>query len=417
MTMNAADPSPDTLRSPTLPLLLAFGGAIATQVRVPGAGIGLHVIAIPAAGTWLLGCAGTQGWGALRRHGWLLAALALLAAWGAVTAVGGSDPELGVRNVAKGLLYLPLFLGLLAWASRPGAWAVLARVLLLVLLVLALGGVLESFFPASLPFRLLRTERSLTIEPRVASVLSWPNPFGLLMAAGVVLCEALAAAGLVGSRRALAASLLLLFELAQSGSRNAWLTLLVVLVMLPRLAGVAWRRALGLGAILAALAVVLPVPAYQLGLRDVRELPIDRTRFDARALASKTRAEPLHTVAQRAELWRAALEVVREHPVAGIGPGVFTRTVAPSVLGKGPLNAHSLPFDVLTGLGFVGLLLATLVLAVIVSSQGPHASVAGAVLATLLLGQLLDSFLYEPTFVVALATAMALRAAPVGGDP
>ena len=42
-------------------------------------------------------------------------------------------------------------------------------------------------------FRLFRTERSLSIQPRVSSILPWPNPYGVLMVAGVALSEGMAA--------------------------------------------------------------------------------------------------------------------------------------------------------------------------------------------------------------------------------
>src|SRR5262249_16368546 len=70
------------------------------------------------------------------------------------------------------------------------------------------------------------------------------------------------------------------------------------------------------------------------------------------------------TMSHRTEIWRASLELFRQHPLLGIGANAHAALVV-EILGR-PLVAHNTFLSVLTELGIIGELLLIILLVVIV---------------------------------------------------
>lgn len=414
----ASDRSPHPGFAPVLALLLA--AAAAGRIRWPGIDAGLPNFTTPLFGALLLAAAPP---GATRdllssRRG-LVAALAALFGWSALSALASGHVATAIRPLARAIALAPAALALFVLFRDPATRRRGERVLLGVLAALAVLGIVESFAPGSGLFRVFRTEQSLTILPRIASLLPSPNPYGVLMATAFALSEGLARRGRLAPAASAAASLLFLSQVAQSGSRNAWGVVVLVLVALAATGNGGRLRPLAGGLLFAAMLWLLPVPAYQLGLE--ARSPVARSLLDERFRNAPSLADPLQSLSLRSKLWRAALAEIRERPLLGVGPGVFTRVVAPTVIPREGLNAHNLPLGLAVDVGLPGLLLAIAALATL-RPWRREADPWRLPLAAMLVGQLLDCFLYEPVSVllfVALAAGAAGEAegAAAGGSP
>ena len=386
-----------------VPLAVLLGGSLLAAIRVPGLGIGLSNLLIAGAGLtllWLYHADLGQ-----HQHRLLPPVLAGLAVWlwSFVSALAGPMPEIGLRSTVKGAFYALALAGGLALFAAPARVSGALRIVLGFLLVLAGFGVVEAIFPESLPFQLLRSEDSLSITPRVASLLPWPNQFGVAMVLGLVVVELLALRLAIGPGVAWGSRLLLLVQVGQSGSRNSWLLLGAVLLLLVLLRTTPWRRAVVLGAVFAAVVVTLPVPARQLGLRQGSWLPAANRLIETPAGWSTSLAHAGLSLNLRLQLWRETVAEIRHHPVAGLGPNVFQAYAGPRVMHELGFNTHNLLLEVWVGLGTVGLLLLASAVTLAVRSRPLGDGVGGLPLAVLLLAQVLDCFTHDPTVVVLMA--------------
>ncbi|MBJ6978847.1 MULTISPECIES: O-antigen ligase family protein [unclassified Luteimonas] len=140
-----------------------------------------------------------------------------------------------------------------------------------------------------------------------------------------------------------------------AGSRASWLTYALVLLLSGwRLLG--WKRLLGVfaGGVLVTLAIAITSPEVRDRFeRTTQAFQASSTGVDA-ALSGRTR------------IWGAALCMVREHPLNGVGargfreafPACDPEAGAPAAWGAGPaLHAHQIVLEVLSETGIVGLLL------------------------------------------------------------
>lgn len=385
--------------------------SVASALPVPLLGVGLPNVVFPLASLAILVLSRRELGSLVRRHALLLSAVGALLAWTALSAAASPKPETAVRFAVKAALYALPFAALLVRFAQVERARRSLDALLGFLVVLALLGVAESFFPGSAFYGLFRDERSLSILPRISSILPWPNPYGVLLAAGVALSEGMAVRRLATRRTTLLASLLFLSQVAQSGSRNAWGVVGLVLVA-GLVRGVRDRaplRPAGLAAFFAAGLFLLPVAAFQ--LRIERSSPVARALLPNEYVGSTSLADPLLSLSLRGRIWRLAATCIRHQPVLGLGPGVFTRYATPPVMKRVGLNTHNLPLNLAVDLGLPGLALAGLVLAALRPVRWPGRP-AGAALAALLAGQLVDCFLYEPATLLVMMACAASVASP-----
>ena len=402
-----ADASRERLGDAAFAILLV--ASVASAVRVPYLDGGLPNLALPIASVALVLSVRPAPRPFLRRHGSLLAAVGALVAWTWLSAAASPRPDTALRMALKSTLYAGAFVAFVVRFEDERRSARSQRAILVFLAGLALLGVVESALPDAGLFRLFRTERSLSIQPRVSSILPWPNPYGVLMVAGVALSEGMAAAKLLTARTSLLASLLFLTQVAQSGSRNAWgvAALLLVAVCVRASRERRGGRPALLAAFFAAGLVLLPVAAYQ--LRIERSSPVARALLPDRYVGTSSLADPMLSLSLRGRIWRLAFVCVSYQPFLGLGPGVFTKLATPTVMeGRTGFNAHNLPLELAVDVGIPGLLLGLLALAALRPARWLSRP-AGTAVAALLAGQLLDCFLYEPaTMIVMLALAASL---------
>lgn len=300
---------------------------------------------------------------------WALTSVLFFAYWlpELLSAVGAVDAGRALREAAVDLRYLPfLWLVAIAVADARGRRLTFAG-LAVIVGVWTLDALVEVVFDASPLFlgidaakqaisgRPMCDLEELARADRLGGVL---GPCNLKL--GVVLASlspfALYAAGRRwGTAGWVAAAAAVGVVIVFAGSRASWLTFGLVLVLSGwRLLG--WKRLL---AVLAAgvLAAVL------IGLAS----PEVRGRFERTTHAFQASEAGVDAaLSGRARIWGAALCMVREHPVNGVGARGF-REAFPAcdpdagemaAWGGGPaLHAHQIVLEVLSETGIAGLLL------------------------------------------------------------
>lgn len=339
-----------------------------------------------------------------------LAGLSLaLLLWGVVVSASSWFPLTSFRYWTKGVLYGAFFWAVLGVCTMKNHRQNIEMVLIAFLAALAAFGLVETAVPDLPLFSWLRVPHSLTIRPRIASVLSWPNTLGALMVMGVALTESLGVIGRITAPVATGLTSLFVLLTAQSGSRNAWTSLIVALALLALRKQVSLRRSLGIALLFGICVFFLPVPRFQMGVLDAAALPVS-PQHAASGRAPTSLAEPLQSLSLRQMLWNRGLRAWEGRPFRGVGLGVFSTHLSPTLPGntKNP-NLHSLPLNVLVETGIPGLILVLAWLRTVMG--GGLKSPAMVALMTALVAQLFDNFLYDPSFTLVFLTLCATVAA------
>ena len=210
----------------------------------------------------------------------------LLLVWALATIPLSDVPHEGLRNARRFYLFVPLWLGAGYVAGERRRWAVLAALAFGATINAVYSVVVESVLPGDYAHRIGMIQHSIITA-------SWLVMAVALLAGAVVLLGP-------GRRLRLAAGAVLvplLVALALTQSRSAWLGAAVGFGLMTLFS----RPRLILPLVLLAAAGVALSPAH---LRDRLWSVTDPS--DA-------------TNAQRLVLWRAGLDLVREHPVVGVG--------------------------------------------------------------------------------------------------
>ncbi len=377
---------------------LALAGSLFGLAKIPVLGVGWSNVLVPLGGIGLVIVHQEALIPILEKYRALVILTVALGLWSLIAACAGWDPVHSLRWLIKAGGWTLVFVGA-AMASRNENHArALLQTLWLFLILLALGGVMESVLPDHPLWRLFRTEDSLSIQPRVASVLGWPNQFGVIMAGGLFLNEYLGAACIVNRWAVALVRVLLITQMAQSGSRNAYLTFAIVLIVAVATKSLQWKRGITAAVIFAAAVVLLPVASLQAGLGKVY-VPRLEPKLEGRTWELSDKG---HTFSLRSKLWRQATAEIAKDPLTGIGPDVFETQVGPRVMHRTGFNAHNLPLQITVETGFIGLALALAWAAMLWRSRTPG-SPAALPLAVLVLGQFLDCFVHDPPTMVILA--------------
>jgi O-antigen ligase len=335
----------------------------------PGYAEGVMVLGALVAIVLLLRARFRGGSALLSAPAWALTSVLFCAYWlpQLISAIDSVDVGRALREALVDLRYLPfLWLVASAVADRRGRRITLGG-LAIILAVWTIDGLVEVFFGTSPLFfgidqlkhlishRPMCTPEQVEMADRLGGVL---GPCNLKL--GIVLASlspfALYAAGRrFGAAGWVVASAAIGVVLLFAGSRASWLTYALVLLFSGwRLLG--WKRLLAVFVAGAAVAVVVALVSPQVRERVERTamgLSADQSGVDT-ALSGRTR------------IWGAALCMVREHPINGVGARGFREAFPdcdprPGQLaewGEGPAyHAHQIVLEVASETGLIGVLL------------------------------------------------------------
>jgi len=315
---------------------------------------------------------------ALRARTGLAVAVAALLAWVAGLCWWRGD-RLALQFLAQYAGFAALFFAAAAMLAtgRPG-WMdrrLLLGFLLAVSLLLVVprevlhGDYLKAFRPDE------------AFEGRWSLVFNNPNVYGMVMATGFCLAVTLWREGRLQAWLLAGLGALFLFQVAMSGSRNAFGVAglgAAALVLL------AWR---GDGARAMRLAAVALVAAIGLAIAYLA------------ATGQLTHAGQMQatTLEVRMHAWRQTIDQVAAHPWTGIGTEAL-------LTGRPVRHAHNLPLTFAAEFGLVGLALA---LAVVVLALRGASILALVPLIPVFAGQMIDDFHFQRTFGLMAAVLLA----------
>ena len=311
-----------------------------------------------AEGVLSLGAIVTFAWLAMRRfrggdallsrEGWALTSALFFSYWlpELLSSVDAIDPLRSLREVVVDLRFLP-FLWMAAIAvHRPADRRIVYLGIAAIALLWTCDGLLQVFTGWSIGGHASADRISGVfgaLHPRLGQVLASLAAFPLGIAAQ--------RAGVIGwICAALVVGLVILF----AGSRAAWLTFALVLLFGGwRLLG--WRRLFGVFAV-GAMCLVIAT-----GISGDLQQRIQRSE----AVFSGNAAGLDHALSGRLRIWEAAVCMIGEHPLNGVGVRGYRYAYAgcapqlgPPAWGKGgALHAHQIVLEILSETGIIGLLL------------------------------------------------------------
>lgn len=314
------------------------------------------VLALVILLAWLLAFGSPGKAGAIRSNlvAWLSISLFGLYLAGCVYSIGNQEDILNSLGKAARLMFIPLLIVVFqdadtrrrAWYGFIGAMLVtLALSYLLWLGLLHQGELIKGDAANPVIFKLHITHN-------------------LFMAFTAFACAVQARYAGTTRRRSIWAVLALLAAfnvLFMVQGRTGYLVLLALLVYL----GIAWLRWRGVAVALAAISVLAAL-AYALPSSSLHQRAA-LAFHEFSASQSGVVADPGSSIGLRMEFYRNTLEIVRQHPLLGVGTGGFRQAYAEQVRDTGRMathNPHNEYLMVAAQLGLVGLLLLFVLFAV-----------------------------------------------------
>lgn len=314
------------------------------------------VLALVILLAWLLAFGSPGKAGAIRSNlvAWLSISLFGLYLAGCVYSIGNQEDILNSLGKAARLMFIPLLIVVFqdadtrrrAWYGFIGAMLVtLALSYLLWLGLLHQGELIKGDAANPVIFKLHITHN-------------------LFMAFTAFACAVQARYAGTTRRRSIWAVLALLAAfnvLFMVQGRTGYLVLLALLVYL----GIAWLRWRGVAVALAAIGVLAAL-AYALPSSSLHQRAA-LAFHEFSASQSGAVADPGSSIGLRMEFYRNTLEIVRQHPLLGVGTGGFRQAYAEQVRDTGRMathNPHNEYLMVAAQLGLVGLLLLFVLFAV-----------------------------------------------------
>lgn len=324
----------------------------------------------------------------------IVLALGVLIVWVIVVAVLSPYRDTAIRYTVKYLICYPLLLIGLLVLSRRGVGRN-SMVILVFLWFLAIFGILEALFPFNGIVSVFRNEQSLTVYPRIASLLQWPNQFGVLMVVGLVI------AILQFKRKSISkhtTTIIIIFFLANivlSASRNAYLMLFIALFYLCARRQISLKQTVFVVTLFIVLLLTFPISTNQLGIRNSHYFPIiDKIGLDKIGVREMAElATPVQTMAGRLDIWKVVFSEIGTHPIKGQGLGVFNTRIAEYRLQQEGLHAHNLFLNVIVDTGFVGLIFAGWLFYVLVRNRDFRCDLWMIPVTVLLASNMLDFFM------------------------
>lgn len=274
------------------------------------------------------------------------------------------------------------------------------RIIFNFLALLGFFGIVEYFFPENWFFEVFGAYNYLGHYPQVSSLMQNPNQFGTVMAIGLGLGIILKKARVIQDYEFYPGMFCLFMSLALAASRNAWIVfvLLMVLGLIYRL--LTLKEAIIYSAIFIFTLLFFPIPTYRLGLRDSEIFPLIDWLTQTQADPSSLIPDPQSTAMSRFVLWKTAIAQIIQHPITGIGIGVFAEHIGPQVMGRVGLHAHNIFLNIGAETGIPGLLMFLGLLGQIMLQATLKNGPVIIFVILLLVSQLPDFFIADFTFMI-----------------
>ncbi|MCB9062455.1 MAG: O-antigen ligase family protein [Halobacteriovoraceae bacterium] len=230
--------------------------------------------------------------------------------------------------------------------------------------IISFLGILEFFSPNSTIFSFFRTQASLVISPRIASILQWPNQLAILVSLSLLFTDR-------KKYSQIFITIIFTTQIILTSSRNGLLALILVLIYKT----IREKQVTTLILVILTFLIFTPLKNYG-NLRTYENKKIETKNIsnskkeklnNYSTLLNGGGVEASTTVSLRLALWKGGLkELVEKNLLFGIGPDNFRKIVTPKIFkfhAYRELNAHNIFINFLVEwglIGFIGFLLITL---------------------------------------------------------
>lgn len=233
------------------------------------------------------------------------------------------------------------------------------KLLLYFLELLGILGIVQYFYPNLWIF-----EISISVYPRISSLLQHPNPFGVLMSSGAILSLVLYKYKFISKSELYVSEGIFIVTSALAASRNELVIFSLGLFLLLILKYINLRTYILVNSLKAIAIFISPlsssriVLAIRYFLQSITGLKYRSDTSIHKQVASKATHSTDIAIHGRLELWDAAIHEIVKRPITGIGAGVFSEHIGSQVFpGRLGYHTHNLFLNFLVELGIPGLLL------------------------------------------------------------
>ena len=317
--------------------------------------------------------------------------IVMISGWCLITALLSDYKSTALIQTVKYFNYPLVFLALLLGITKTKNKIFYYQIVINFLYVLGIFGIIEYFYPQLWLFDVLKND---TFYPRISSLLQNPNSFGVLMAIAAIISFIFYKQKHGNVIILLLQELVFITATSLSASRNAWLVLICGLGLLIYYRLISYKLLWLLAIALVVSILYLPVSKYRAGLSDILSIPFAAQDRELQL------PSPKGTAFSRLLLWQKAIAEFRQHPITGLGMGVFSEHISTKVFGKSGFNTHNLWLDVLVSLGLPGLLMVATGVLKLWQKINQVEPLITIPLILLLVSQLVDFFLYDFTFTI-----------------
>lgn len=380
-------------------LLLLLVSSLLSRIPVPGLEISIHFILISGFGLVAIFYNWSAFMQALRCYPNLSIILILFYSWVWIAALLSDWRAIAVHHTLKYSIYAIVLCAFVALLRTIPKTSSADKIVLWVLTLIGIGGFLEQTFPNNELINLLSYPDSY---PRIRSIIQGPNPFGVLMALSAIITLLWNRDRSYLPRQYWVYPFIILIAL--SASRNGWLVFCIGLVLLRIKNSISWRVAtnLFLFLIMCLLLIqpsserILPqlwtnLNTPQAAIAQTSSLP------SVNSATISSPAIPHTSIDDRFILWQKATKTALEHPISGVGVGVFQEVFCPQIYGHSRFNTHNLFLSIWVELGIVGILLSLLILGILwrIAITDHQTLINFIPLILFLSSQMVDYFIYE----------------------
>lgn len=386
-------------------LVLLFSSALFPLRILPGNNR-IDILLIPMAAFWLI-FNNLDNWqNVVKTNRKVLLMLTVFYGW--IWIVAGFSPyfKTAIKYNIMYSIYVLIFIAflLITFNQNPNkatnSNSLYHRAIFNFLCILGFFGVLEYFFPDIWVFQILGSYKYLEYYPQVSSLTQNPNHFAVLMPIGVGLGIILKKQNLINKHHFYLGMFFLFMSIALAASRNACIVFLLLMILGCVYKIFSIKEAIIYSAILLLTLLFFPIPTYRLGIRDSEIFPLIQFLTDHYIDPAALISDPKSTALSRFVLWKAAIAYTSEHPLTGVGIGVFAEHIGPEVMGRVGLHAHNIFLNVMTETGIPGLLIFLGLLGSIFRQTNLKNGRVTIFIILLLVSQLPDFFVADFTFMI-----------------
>ncbi len=364
-----------------LSLLLA---SLCVQVKIPGFSLAIHNFLIPIIATIIIYLNWSKNF--ISRYWKTFFLIFAFIAWCWISFYYSEHPDLALIYTIKYFYYIFIFFALLAMTKDGENYLKLCNLVIGFLSIISFLGIIEYLLPNWWIFELFKEE---DFYPRISSIMQNPNSFGVLLAIAIILNFLVFQDSNGKKVYFLISEFVFLISLVLSGSRNAWMSLILGFALLILFKIVKLRKIVIFLGVFILTILLFPVAKYRFGLGELEIMPAINIELPS----------PKGTALSRFLLWKLAIVEIIKHPVTGLGIGVFSEKVSIQAFGKNGFNVHNLFLNILVDLGIPGLLL-FFVGAIQLFKKAGHSEYWIIIpLIMFFCSQLVDFFIYDLTFM------------------